>query len=81
MNGMPAGVYESLAVGQQGRQCWHLHIDATVLDYDGSLLDCCTMGEDLGSRTWDSEGNVALLPYSAKVSTKPLISGNKPIHC
>ena len=55
MNGMPASVYESLAVGQQGRQCWHLHVDATVLDYDGSLLDSCTMGENPGYRALDSD--------------------------
>mmetsp|Transcript_27698 Transcript_27698/g.54111 ORF Transcript_27698/g.54111 Transcript_27698/m.54111 type:complete len:296 (+) Transcript_27698:31-918(+) len=41
--GMPKEVYSRLAVGEEGKQCWHVHCDASVLDYDGTSLDCCSM--------------------------------------
>jgi hypothetical protein len=42
-SGMPAKVYESLSIGD-GKQCWNVYADVVVLDYDGALLDCCSMG-------------------------------------
>ena len=41
--GLPAKVYESLSIGD-GKQCWNVYADVVVLDYDGALLDCCSMG-------------------------------------
>jgi hypothetical protein len=42
-SGLPAKVYESLSIGD-GKQCWNVYADVVVLDYDGALLDCCSMG-------------------------------------
>ena len=41
-DGIPASLYESLCVAP-GQQCWNLYADASILDCDGSLLDCLSM--------------------------------------
>lgn len=46
---LPARVYESLSIGD-GKQCWNVYADVVVLDYDGALLDCCSMGTYVSSQ-------------------------------
>lgn len=41
-DGLKESFLESLCVAP-GRQCWNLYADASVLDFDGGLLDCVSM--------------------------------------
>jgi exosome complex component RRP42 len=41
-DGVKETFLESLCVAP-GKQCWNLYADASVLDYDGGLLDCVAM--------------------------------------